>query len=396
MRIAVLSSVFLPGLGGAEVGIHNRALALMRAGHRVVIVPSLASYRLVGRMPYTVVPLWRRAYRPAIEGPNRPDGGPAQLGSLRRQLGLLQRVFRFDAWHVHFIYPTAWAALDVLEELEAAVAVSAHGSDVLRDDGSGAGLDPADEERARSVARRAPCLFAGGPGLATALRELGADDHRLRMLPDGWDRGRADLAIRRRERTKSALGAEARPLVLTVARHDPIKRYDLALDAAAFLASREPRPLWVMVTPNTASLEAEVARRGLEEVVRVVSGGDLLRSDRRDMLPRARVMDLHAAADVLVIPSRWEGAPNVIGEAQSVGTPIVATRGGAAGGVRDAVDGVLVPADTPEFLAGSIATVLDDTDLRGDLRAGAFAAREQRPTWDVAVATEVEFLDQLR
>ncbi len=107
-------------------------------------------------------------------------------------------------------------------------------------------------------------------------------------------------------------------------------------------------------------------------------------------------MDLHAAADVLVIPSRWEGAPNVIGEAQSVGTPIVATRGGAAGGVRDAVDGVLVPADTPEFLAGSIATVLDDTDLRGDLRAGAFAAREQRPTWDVAVATEVEFLDQLR
>jgi glycosyltransferase involved in cell wall biosynthesis len=99
---------------------------------------------------------------------------------------------------------------------------------------------------------------------------------------------------------------------------------------------------------------------------------------------------------VLLVTSRWEGAPYVLHEAQSVGTPIVATRGGAAGEVRDGIDGVLLPADTSEALARAIATVLDDAEIRDALRAGAFVARERRPTWTASAAAEVELLDQLR
>src|SRR3954462_7755850 len=58
---------------------------------------------------------------------------------------------------------------------------------------------------------------------------------------------------------------------------------------------------------------------------------------------------LYAWADLLVLPSRFEGVPLVILEAQRMGCAVAATDVGAVAEiVTDGADGVLVPAGLPE------------------------------------------------
>ena len=76
-----------------------------------------------------------------------------------------------------------------------------------------------------------------------------------------------------------------------------------------------------------------------------------------------------AGADLVVNPSRSEGLPNVVLEALSVHTPVVATE---VGGVSEVIEagrsGWLVPPGDPGALAAAIGDALDDP-----ARARAFA-----------------------
>lgn len=81
-------------------------------------------------------------------------------------------------------------------------------------------------------------------------------------------------------------------------------------------------------------------------------------------LPREEIEQLYAAADVLVMPSRWEGLPIVALEAMRAGLPVVATRvGGIPEAVEDGVTGRLIDVDDASQLAATLAS-LDAATLR--------------------------------
>ena len=95
---------------------------------------------------------------------------------------------------------------------------------------------------------------------------------------------------------------------------------------------------------------------------------------------------LLAAADGVVLPSRWEGLPLVLLEAMARGRPIVATSvGGMADTLEDGATGTLVPPnDVP-----ALATALENLHRRADLawRLGRAAAEEARErfSWNTVV-----------
>lgn len=75
-------------------------------------------------------------------------------------------------------------------------------------------------------------------------------------------------------------------------------------------------------------------------------------------LPREQINQLYAAADVLVMPSRWEGLPIVALEAMRAGLPVVATRvGGIPEAVEDGITGRLVDVDAPSQLAAVLQSL---------------------------------------
>jgi glycosyltransferase involved in cell wall biosynthesis len=159
---------------------------------------------------------------------------------------------------------------------------------------------------------------------------------------------------------------------VTVARLSEQKGLDLLLEAAGRLASRADAPLFAIAGdgPLEGPLAARIAREGVP--VRLLG--------RRDDIP-----DLLAAADLVVVPSRWEGQPLVVQEALAVGAPVVATAvGGVPALVGDAA--VLVPYGDADALAAAIASVLDDDALRGRLAAAARRRAEELPDEADAVA----------
>ena len=136
------------------------------------------------------------------------------------------------------------------------------------------------------------------------------------------------------------------------------KRPLLWLDAAAYIhrAVPEARFLVYGMGPLRAAMEAKI--RDLDLGDRVILAG--ITDD-----PLAAI----SLMDVFMLTSSYEGLPNVLLEAQWVGTPVVCTR---AGGAPEAVDcgvtGWVVDVDSPQALADAVI------HIRGDSNVAAHAA----------------------
>lgn len=83
---------------------------------------------------------------------------------------------------------------------------------------------------------------------------------------------------------------------------------------------------------------------------------------------RSDVDELLQAMDVFVLPSQFEGMPNVVLEAMRAGKPVVATRiAGMDELVIDDATGLLVPVKQPFELARAIRRILADRELAARL-----------------------------
>jgi glycosyltransferase involved in cell wall biosynthesis len=146
----------------------------------------------------------------------------------------------------------------------------------------------------------------------------------------------------------AALLALSRPRVGVVGRLSPEKGVDVLLQA--FARVRVARPSATLTVagdgPERANLEAEAARLGIGDAVTFLG----------TVLP---VEPLYPQLDLIVLPSRSEGLPNVLLEALRAGRPVVATRVGAVPEVLDGSDaGLTVAPDDPEALAEAIDATL--------------------------------------
>jgi glycosyltransferase involved in cell wall biosynthesis len=113
---------------------------------------------------------------------------------------------------------------------------------------------------------------------------------------------------------------------------------------------------------------------------------------------RDDVPHLLAVSDLLVLPSLWEGLPNVVLEAMSAGLPVVATAvGGTPELVIDGETGLLVPPRDPASLAQAILTLLTDPDLAQRLgENGRLRATNQFAIQQMVQQTEALYATLLR
>ena len=163
----------------------------------------------------------------------------------------------------------------------------------------------------------------------------------------------------------SEVRAGGRPLVVAVGRLHPQKGYEFLLAAAArWVAGEGPVPLVAIAGdgPLHAELAGRISADGLP--VRLLG--------RRD-----DVADLLSAADVCVLPSRWEARSLTAQEALRIGTPLVATRtGGLPELLGDAAE--LVEVGDAGALADAVVRVLSDPEHAARL---VEAGLRQAATW---------------
>jgi glycosyltransferase involved in cell wall biosynthesis len=206
-----------------------------------------------------------------------------------------------------------------------------------------------------------------------------ADHHRLGfpdagslVLANGIDTGRFRPDGEKRQAMRRALGLpDSAPVVIAVARYDPMKGYDVLREALARL--RRPEVVCLVAGLGTdRHLPAEHGLRPLGE--------------------RADIPALMAAADVFVSSSRFgEGFSNVLAEAMACGLVPVATDVGDAARIVGET-GWIVPPDDPAALADAIAAAVDRVGTTGP---GPGLQARQRIASCFALADSVAALDRV-
>jgi len=127
------------------------------------------------------------------------------------------------------------------------------------------------------------------------------------------------------------------------------KGFDLLIQSIAELKRRDIRIVILGDGPEEAALRRQVAQMNMSDRVEFTGFLD-------------NPYPWLAAADLFVLPSRWEGFGHVIVEAMSVGTPVIAADcpHGPADIIEDGVDGRLTPVEDPVALGTAIEAMLSD------------------------------------
>lgn len=176
----------------------------------------------------------------------------------------------------------------------------------------------------------------------------------------------------------SALWAErpagvAEPRVLAVGRHVAQKGFDRLLAA------------WAQVLPSVPEARLRIVGDGALQGALQAQAQGLGIADRVDWVPPTpRIEDEYRAAAVFVLPSRYEGMPLALLEAQALGLPSVAFD--CPTGPREILgedSGVLVPAGDVQAFAQALVRLLGDPAARA--RMGHAAIERGRARFSPAL-----------
>ena len=161
--------------------------------------------------------------------------------------------------------------------------------------------------------------------------------------------------------------------VLFVGRLAAMKGVPVLLEAFARLRAHHPDVTLTLIGDgeDRRRIEAIARKLGLE--------GHVVFAGYRS---QAEVAEEMAATDLFVLPSFAEGVPVVLMEALASGVPVVTTRiAGIPELVEHGENGLLVPPGNSALLAGAMADLLADPDLRQ--RMGAAGMRKVRAEFDM-------------
>jgi glycosyltransferase involved in cell wall biosynthesis len=186
---------------------------------------------------------------------------------------------------------------------------------------------------------------------------------------------------RLRPKVRAELGAMGRPLLIAVGSLERHRGYDVLLDAAHAWRRLDAVPL--VVIAGEGPLRGELQQRIESEELPVRLLG------RRD-----DITDLLAAADVALLPSRWEARSALAQEALHARVPLVAT---AVGGIPELVGDAaeLVPYGNARALADAVVRLLDDPGRRELLMERGVRQAAGWPTEDETVAQVLSVYDEL-
>ena len=160
----------------------------------------------------------------------------------------------------------------------------------------------------------------------------------------------------------------AAPLVLAVGRLVEQKGLDLLLRAWVDVQARMPMARLRILGngPLQDALQREALERGIADSVQWLP-------------PTPQVADHYRAAAVFVLPSRYEGMPLALLEAQALGVPCVAFD--CPTGPAEIIDnstGILVPAGDVRALGSALLQLLADAPMRSRMGHAAIARSADR------------------
>ena len=218
----------------------------------------------------------------------------------------------------------------------------------------------------RKVANDADFVVCFTEHEATLLaRSYGVSRAAIKVMPCGVD---TDMFCPRdKAEARSRLGVTEKYVVLFVGRIEPIKALGTLIQAVELV--EDISSLRVLVVggdsygPEYQRVQSMCYSLGIDDNVSFVGS-----------VPQMELPIYYNAADILVVPSKYESFGLVALEALATGTPVIASRvGGLATIVQDTKTGFLIPWQCPDAFARKLEILLANESI---LEAMAVEARK--------------------
>lgn len=201
------------------------------------------------------------------------------------------------------------------------------------------------------------------------IKQLLIDPKRITIIA----RGRANNMYlndqANRAQIRAQLNTGERLLFINVARHEFQKGLDIIVEAISKIDNAKQHLQLILVGREgklTASIKAKIESHGLENCV-------ILLGHRTD------VNRLLSSADVFVFPSRFEGLPGAIIEAEAAGLPIVCSDIPSHHEVaKEGANAIFFPVDDVDALRAAMTTILHDHQKRKEMSVHSLAIFNDR------------------
>lgn len=222
-------------------------------------------------------------------------------------------------------------------------------------------------------AREAGKVILLSRSLIPTAEKMGVERDRIAVIPSGIDSehfNRENSEIKERASAlREELGITDEIVLGYTGRLFPAKGLTYLFSALKRIEDKHPNILLLIVGDGAQRNELEIMAKNLK--VRTIFVGW-----QRNTAPYYSLMD------IFVLPSLFEGLPNVLLEAMAMNLPLVATSvGGNPDVVQDGENGFLVPARNDSRLASVLKKLVADNDLR--LQMGGLSRRkvEEQYQW---------------
>ena len=177
-------------------------------------------------------------------------------------------------------------------------------------------------------------------------------------------------------------------IVSDLSNRSPIKKYDV------LFVGRLTKAKGVDILIKAINILKEKYRKEIKAVI--VGKGDLeeelkelvkelgIEKEVEFLGVRKDIEKLMKSTKLFVLSSRWEGLPLTILEAMSSGAGIIATKvGGIPEIIQNGKEGILISPEDSETLAGAIAELLKDRELRVKLGINAYKKVKEKYSIEV-------------
>lgn len=217
-------------------------------------------------------------------------------------------------------------------------------------------------------------------------RKLGINPVRITIIPRGRNANVFYDNSSNRDNVRNELGTGNRLLLISVARHEYQKGQDILLDALHHLKKEYDKIQLVLV-----GREGKLSKLISEKIKAYELESIVLRTGHRD-----DTNSLLAASDIFVFPSRFEGLPGALIEAEAAGLPIICSDiSNNREVVEESVNAFLYPVDESKQLAEKIAVMMHDDDLRKKMGRESLRIFKQRYTLEEINMNMLALLENL-
>ncbi len=295
---------------------------------------------------------------------------------LRAARRLQAQGYDFDLIDAHYFYPDGVAAAMVAKALNKPLVITARGTDI--------NLIPAYAFPRKLILRaaaQADAMITVCEALRDELVALGAEPSKVTALRNGVDLTLFHPSGREAARAALQLSADGEGRRFTLASVGHLierKGHDLVIGALAELPDVDL--LIAGAGPEEGALRRLAASLGVAERVRFLGA-----------VPQARLREVYAGVDALVLASSREGWANVLLEAMACGTPVAASNvWGTPEVVASPEAGELMPERTAAGVAEAVRRLRAAPRDRGATRRYA-----ERFSWDATTQGQLDLFHRI-